>query len=93
MDHTGANVYKGMVGLYPIYDPKDYSGDPAYPGALPGGLDNGNEKEGLQLPGCLPSTATGIRRSSTTSRWPSSTARLDDGVTSTTTSTTTSTWT
>lgn len=21
MDHTGANVYKGMVGLYPIYDP------------------------------------------------------------------------
>jgi FtsP/CotA-like multicopper oxidase with cupredoxin domain len=21
MDHTGANVYKGMVGLYPLYDP------------------------------------------------------------------------
>jgi FtsP/CotA-like multicopper oxidase with cupredoxin domain len=38
MDHTGSNVYKGMVGLYPIYDPK---------------LDSGNEKDpnGLRLPG------------------------------------------
>ena len=27
MDHTGSNVYKGCVGLYPIYDPKlDYNG-------------------------------------------------------------------
>lgn len=34
--HTGANVYKGLVGLYPIYDPK---------------LDRGNETEGLRLPG------------------------------------------
>src|SRR6185436_1594081 len=35
---TGANVYKGMVGLMPIYDPK---------------IDNGDEtdKTGLQLPG------------------------------------------
>jgi FtsP/CotA-like multicopper oxidase with cupredoxin domain len=36
MDHTGANVYKGMVGLYPIYDPIK---------------DNGNETTGLRLPG------------------------------------------
>src|SRR3954465_2297236 len=38
MDHTGANVYKGMVGLFPIYDPK---------------IDMGDEtnKNGLQLPG------------------------------------------
>jgi len=38
MDHTGANVYKGMVGLFPMYDPK---------------LDPGNEraKRGLHLPG------------------------------------------
>ena len=38
MDHTGANVYKGMVGLYPIYDPV---------------LDCGDETDttGLQLPG------------------------------------------
>jgi FtsP/CotA-like multicopper oxidase with cupredoxin domain len=38
MDHTGSNVYKGMVGLYPIYDPKD-------------GLDMGDERQGLRLPG------------------------------------------
>ena len=38
MHHTGANVYKGMVGLYPIYDPV---------------LDPGDEtqKSGLGLPG------------------------------------------
>jgi FtsP/CotA-like multicopper oxidase with cupredoxin domain len=33
---TGANVYKGMVGLMPIYDPK---------------LDPGDERYGLRLPG------------------------------------------
>jgi FtsP/CotA-like multicopper oxidase with cupredoxin domain len=38
MDHTGSNVYKGMVGLYPIYDPKD-------------GLDMGDERRGYRLPG------------------------------------------
>jgi len=38
MDHTGSNVYKGMVGLYPIYDPKD-------------GMDMGDETKGLRLPG------------------------------------------
>ncbi len=36
MHHTGANVYKGMVGLFPIYDPK---------------LDPGDERQGLHLPG------------------------------------------
>ncbi len=34
--HTGANVYKGMAGLYPIYDPV---------------LDAGDETKGLRLPG------------------------------------------
>jgi FtsP/CotA-like multicopper oxidase with cupredoxin domain len=38
MDHTGSNVYKGMVGLYPIYDPKDK-------------MDMGDETQGLRLPG------------------------------------------
>jgi FtsP/CotA-like multicopper oxidase with cupredoxin domain len=38
MDHTGSNVYKGMVGLYPIYDPKN-------------NLDAGDETQGLRLPG------------------------------------------
>jgi len=40
MHHTGANVYKGIVGLYPIYDPV---------------LDPGDERYGLHLPG-VPST-------------------------------------
>ena len=44
MDHTGSNVYKGMVGLYPIYDPKVYNG-------IAGRYDAGNETEGLRLPG------------------------------------------
>lgn len=43
MDHTGANVYKGMVGLYPIYDPI---------------LDPGDETKGLRLPG-VPNAQTG----------------------------------
>ncbi|HEV7657419.1 MAG TPA: multicopper oxidase domain-containing protein, partial [Mycobacteriales bacterium] len=38
MDHTGSNVYKGMVGIYPIYDPKN-------------GMDDGDETTGLHLPG------------------------------------------
>ena len=36
MHHTGSNVYKGLVGLFPIYDPI---------------LDNGDESRGLRLPG------------------------------------------
>ena len=43
MHHTGANVYKGMVGLYPIYDPQ---------------LDPGDERYGLRLPG-VPNPITG----------------------------------
>src|SRR3954447_26364074 len=38
MDQTGSNVYKGMVGLYPIYDPEN-------------NLDAGDETQGLRLPG------------------------------------------
>ncbi len=38
MDQTSANVYKGMVGLFPIYDPKN-------------GMDDGDETTGLRLPG------------------------------------------
>jgi FtsP/CotA-like multicopper oxidase with cupredoxin domain len=43
MDHTGANVYKGMVGIYPIYDPI---------------MDNGDETQGFRLPG-VPNAQTG----------------------------------
>jgi FtsP/CotA-like multicopper oxidase with cupredoxin domain len=38
MDHTAANVYKGLVGVYPVYDPKN-------------GFDMGDERRGLRLPG------------------------------------------
>ncbi len=38
MDQTGSNVYKGMVGLYPIYDPENNK-------------DMGDETQGLRLPG------------------------------------------
>jgi FtsP/CotA-like multicopper oxidase with cupredoxin domain len=36
MDHTGANVYKGMVGTYPLYDPVDDAGDETIGFRLPG---------------------------------------------------------
>jgi FtsP/CotA-like multicopper oxidase with cupredoxin domain len=45
MDHTGANVYKGLFGLYPIYDPKN-------------GMDMGDERQGLRLPGVRRGTVT-----------------------------------
>jgi FtsP/CotA-like multicopper oxidase with cupredoxin domain len=44
MDHTGSNVYKGMVGIYPIYDPQGYPG-------VSGGADMGDERQGFRLPG------------------------------------------
>ncbi|HEX3590189.1 MAG TPA: multicopper oxidase domain-containing protein [Pseudonocardiaceae bacterium] len=37
-DHTAANVYKGLFGMYPFYDPKD-------------NRDDGDETTGLRLPG------------------------------------------
>ena len=46
MDHTGSNVYKGMVGLFPMYDPK-------------GGLDMGDERQGYRLPGVRTDNADG----------------------------------
>jgi FtsP/CotA-like multicopper oxidase with cupredoxin domain len=56
MDHTGSNVYKGMVGLYPIYDPKDY----AKTGNGPkGAYDAGDERYGLRLPGVRTNNADG----------------------------------
>ncbi|HST66306.1 MAG TPA: multicopper oxidase domain-containing protein [Mycobacteriales bacterium] len=46
MDQTGSNVYKGMVGLYPLYDPKN-------------GMDDGDESTGLHLPGVRTNHADG----------------------------------
>jgi FtsP/CotA-like multicopper oxidase with cupredoxin domain len=44
MHHTGANVYKGMVGLFPIYDPL---------------MDSGDETTGYRLPGVRVNNADG----------------------------------
>ena len=63
MDHTGSNVYKGLVGLYPIYDPKPL-----------GSTDGATRRQGLRLPGVRTNNGrTGRSTSSTTSRWRSTT--------------------
>ena len=67
MDHTGSNVYKGMVGLYPIYDPKN-------------GTDMGDENQGLRLPGVAHRPRGRVASTSTTtSRWRSTTAGSTTG--------------
>ncbi|MBI5070450.1 MAG: multicopper oxidase domain-containing protein [Deltaproteobacteria bacterium] len=43
MHHTGPNVYKGMLGLMPHYDPANANN--------PTGIDSGDERTGLRLPG------------------------------------------
>jgi FtsP/CotA-like multicopper oxidase with cupredoxin domain len=43
MHHTGPNVYKGMVGLMPHYDPPTANN--------PLGIDSGDETTGLKIPG------------------------------------------
>jgi FtsP/CotA-like multicopper oxidase with cupredoxin domain len=68
MDHTGSNVYKGMVGLYPIYDPK-------------GGLDMGDERRGLRLPGVRTNHGDGSFDVEYDIPLALFDARLDDGVT------------
>jgi FtsP/CotA-like multicopper oxidase with cupredoxin domain len=68
MDHTGANVYKGMVGLYPIYDPK-------------GGRDMGDETKGLRFPGVRTNNPDGSFDVEYDIPLAFFDARLDDGVT------------
>ncbi|HEY3312327.1 MAG TPA: multicopper oxidase domain-containing protein [Anaerolineales bacterium] len=68
MDHTGANVYKGMVGLYPIYDPKD-------------GKDMGDEHQGLRLPGVRTNNVDGSFDVDYDIPLAFFDCRLDDGVT------------
>jgi FtsP/CotA-like multicopper oxidase with cupredoxin domain len=51
MHHTGPNVYKGMVGLMPHYDPATPNN--------PGGIDGGDETTGLRLPGVRTNNADG----------------------------------
>jgi FtsP/CotA-like multicopper oxidase with cupredoxin domain len=66
MDQTGSNVYKGMVGLYPIYDPK---------------LDMGDETKGLRLPGVRKNNADGSFDVDYDIPLAFYDCRLDDGVT------------
>jgi FtsP/CotA-like multicopper oxidase with cupredoxin domain len=68
MDHTGSNVYKGMVGLYPIYDPKN-------------GLDMGDETRGLRLPGVRTDNSGGSFDVAYDIPLAFYDCRLDDGVT------------
>ena len=76
MDHTGSNVYKGMVGLYPIYDPEERAWTWA------------TRRQGCGCPASAPTTPTGRSTSSTTSRWRSTTAGSTTASRSTRTSTT-----
>jgi len=68
MDHTGANVYKGMVGLYPIYDPAIDSGDET-------------DKRGLRLPGVRHNNSDGTFRVDYDIPLAFYDCSLDDGVT------------
>jgi FtsP/CotA-like multicopper oxidase with cupredoxin domain len=68
MDHTGSNVYKGLVGLYPIYDPKN-------------GMDMGDERRGLRLPGVRTNNADGTFDVKYDIPLVMYDCRLDDGVT------------
>ncbi|MEO6144787.1 MAG: multicopper oxidase domain-containing protein [Dermatophilaceae bacterium] len=68
MDHTGANVYKGLVGIYPIYDPKN-------------GMDMGDERQGLRLPGVRTDNPDGSFDVKYDVPLVFFDARLDDGVT------------
>ncbi len=68
MDQTGSNVYKGMVGLYPIYDPKN-------------GMDMGDETQGLRLPGVRTNRPDGAFDVDYDIPLAFYDCRLDDGVT------------
>jgi FtsP/CotA-like multicopper oxidase with cupredoxin domain len=73
MDHTGSNVYKGLVGLYPIYDPK--------PMGTRGGTDMGDERQGLRLPGVRTNNSDGSFDVKYDIPLVFFDARLDDGTT------------
>jgi FtsP/CotA-like multicopper oxidase with cupredoxin domain len=66
MNYTGANVYKGLFGLYPIYDPK---------------LDIGDETKGLRLPGVRTNNEDGSFDVEYDIPLAFADFRLDDGVT------------
>jgi FtsP/CotA-like multicopper oxidase with cupredoxin domain len=67
-NHTGANVFKGLVGLYPLYDPKN-------------GMDMGDETQGLHLPGVRTDNPDGSFDVEYDIPLALYDARVDDGVT------------
>ena len=79
MDHTGANVYKGMVGLYPIYDPKPNNS--ALYGGNNGMRDGGDENQGLRFPGVRTNNTDGSFDVEYDIPLALYDCRLDDGVT------------
>jgi|tagenome__1003787_1003787.scaffolds.fasta_scaffold20985173_2 FtsP/CotA-like multicopper oxidase with cupredoxin domain len=68
MDHTGSNVYKGLVGIYPLYDPKNK-------------LDAGDERYGYRLPGVRTNNPDGSFDVAYDVPLVFYDCRLDDGVT------------
>jgi FtsP/CotA-like multicopper oxidase with cupredoxin domain len=73
-NHTGANVYKGMVGLFPIYDP----GSPQIRSNF---SDSGDERAGLRLPGVKTPYADGSFDVDYDIPLAFYDVRLDDGIT------------
>jgi FtsP/CotA-like multicopper oxidase with cupredoxin domain len=67
-NHTGANVFKGMVGLYPIYDPEQSK-------------DMGDETKGFRLPGVRTNNPDGSFDVDYDIPLAFYDVRLDDGVT------------
>ncbi|GAA1896651.1 multicopper oxidase family protein [Lapillicoccus jejuensis] len=68
MDQTGSNVYKGLVGLYPIYDREN-------------AMDMGDETQGLRLPGVRTDNGDGSFDVQYDVPLAFYDVRLDDGVT------------
>lgn len=81
MHHTGANVYKGMVGLYPIYDPGVPNAINPSTTLSGTGLDPGDEKKGLRLPGVRVNHADGTFDVKYDIPMAFYDCRLDDGLT------------
>jgi FtsP/CotA-like multicopper oxidase with cupredoxin domain len=74
MHQTGSNVYKGMVGLYPIYDP-------GVVGTSTEAKDMGDETKGLRLPGVRTNNSDGSFDVKYDIPLAFYDVRLDDGVT------------
>jgi len=73
MHHTGPNVYKGMVGIAPHYDPATAFN--------PTGIDGGDETTGLRLPGIRTNNGDGTFNVKYDIPLVLYDCRMDDGIT------------